>query len=449
MELILDRDATEMPEVIKEIQDNGGSVSGIYQHNRDGFSPLFWASRYGFCAGVKLLLEAKADIEERTVYGDATALHEAAQAGRPDVVAALLDKGADINAKSDRKNNEQPDYCNKTPLHLAAEGGHSRVVRLLLERGADINAVTLSNETPFHLAGKGGMTEVGIIMLAHPGINLGLCSNPNEYGPGVLAKDAFTATELWNRDKHRLADPKVQERAVALFAEAQTGLKRLNACTSGDEFPHAFNLDIANTFNRPKYAADDSYRFCITIRGPLAYSLGGTVAHILSGSSEEKILLRFLEPVESAPEDLEDDVAAVNGCRPFELREMPEARVHLPGRVDLRCLQVLTDEIEESGAFLDLLCKAKAVEVPDRTTACFPLIQPPGNTGVLTRNGKLTGEAKRKKMNADQKSFGVIDDAGYVQDYTLLEGVGLGELVKNMGIDAKVYAALRWASRNQ
>lgn len=55
----------------------------------------------------------------------------AARKGNVGIVRALLDKGADINAKSP---------YGATPLYFAASNGHLEVVRLLVERGADVNA---------------------------------------------------------------------------------------------------------------------------------------------------------------------------------------------------------------------------------------------------------------------------------------------------------------------
>ena len=57
-------------------------------------------------------------------------LYEAARKGDPAEVKALLDKGADVNAKF---------RYGATALFKAAERGHTEVVKLLIERGADVN----------------------------------------------------------------------------------------------------------------------------------------------------------------------------------------------------------------------------------------------------------------------------------------------------------------------
>jgi hypothetical protein len=69
-----------------------------------------------------------------------TALHYAAAAGNNEIVQTLLDRGADINARS-------PNLT--TPLMIAAYEGYFPTVQLLLERGAD---VTLKNETGLNAA---------------------------------------------------------------------------------------------------------------------------------------------------------------------------------------------------------------------------------------------------------------------------------------------------------
>jgi ankyrin repeat protein len=72
-------------------------------------------------------------------------LIEAAGHGHLQLVEALLNKGADVNAT---------DVTGWTPLHAAAYHGDSQVVRLLLDRGATIGSSNWYTPTPLVVAEK-------------------------------------------------------------------------------------------------------------------------------------------------------------------------------------------------------------------------------------------------------------------------------------------------------
>ena len=108
------------------------------------------ASRDGDVAGVKTALEQGADLEAQ-IPGSAgnRALHEASRRPHADVVATLLDAGADPNATNARGD---------TPLHVvtnlivgardpATMDQRAKVVELLLDAGADRTMVSGDNRT--------------------------------------------------------------------------------------------------------------------------------------------------------------------------------------------------------------------------------------------------------------------------------------------------------------
>ncbi|MEM8532062.1 MAG: ankyrin repeat domain-containing protein [Chloroflexota bacterium] len=70
-------------------------------------------------------------------------LHMAAYADQPEIVAILLDYGADVNARGVQE---------RTPLHVAAYHGSFQVVQILIERGADIGRIDEKGCTPLLLA---------------------------------------------------------------------------------------------------------------------------------------------------------------------------------------------------------------------------------------------------------------------------------------------------------
>ena len=94
-----------------------------------------------------------------------TALHRAA-AGEPlpEVVALLLDEGADI-----RIGNE----VGETPLHSAAgENPNAEVVTLLLDRGASLDALDCRGNTPLHSAAGHNRNPTVLKVLIDRGCNL-------------------------------------------------------------------------------------------------------------------------------------------------------------------------------------------------------------------------------------------------------------------------------------
>ena len=104
---------------------------------------------------VALLLDRGADIEAHNEKG-ATPLHVAAAHNKPEVVALLLDRGADIEARS---------ATGHTPLHYAAGYNKPEVVELLLDRGADIESSPDTEHTPLHYAAGDNKPEVVALLL--------------------------------------------------------------------------------------------------------------------------------------------------------------------------------------------------------------------------------------------------------------------------------------------
>ncbi|KAK6947292.1 Ankyrin repeat [Dillenia turbinata] len=80
-----------------------------------------------------------------------TLLHIGARKGDLREVKRLLDEGMDVNVTAWGRKAQ-----GVTPLHLAAEGGHVKVMDELLERGANIDARTKGacGWTPLHTAAK-------------------------------------------------------------------------------------------------------------------------------------------------------------------------------------------------------------------------------------------------------------------------------------------------------
>jgi uncharacterized protein len=89
----------------------------------------------------------------RTARG--TALGIAAGFGSPEIVQALIDAKAYVDARQDGR---------RTPLMIAATGGRADVVRLLLAAGADVQAKDSDSNTALMLAEEKGHREVADIL---------------------------------------------------------------------------------------------------------------------------------------------------------------------------------------------------------------------------------------------------------------------------------------------
>lgn len=120
--------------------------------------PLFFAAQSGHTDVVALLLERGAD--PNTVLDFGSPLQKAARNNRVDVVDLLLRSGADANLIAGD--------LDQTALHEAAERGAMDTAKLLVQRGADVNARDRWGVPPIHLAARKGRAEM-LVFLAENG----------------------------------------------------------------------------------------------------------------------------------------------------------------------------------------------------------------------------------------------------------------------------------------
>lgn len=172
--------------------------------------PIHDAARKGDAKKVKELLAADPKVaNERDKNGD-TALHVAALHNQFGVAQALLEAGADPNAKNSygaftpddlgsifaSSNHKDPvsllmvhgidqiDMKNGyTPLHLAVFSvGHKKMIELLVSKGADVNARAASGATPLFFAVlRDQKDDVQFLLSKGADVN-----TPDAYGDTVL-----------------------------------------------------------------------------------------------------------------------------------------------------------------------------------------------------------------------------------------------------------------------
>ena len=118
----------------------------------DGFYPLGLAAYFKHADAVRALLDLGADVHQAAAnQAQVTALHAAVSSNQPQIVAWLLDAGADVNAR------QQMDY---TPLMGAAANARVDILELLLSRGADPSLQTTDGKTAAALAREHGHDAV-------------------------------------------------------------------------------------------------------------------------------------------------------------------------------------------------------------------------------------------------------------------------------------------------
>jgi ankyrin repeat protein len=175
-------------DVVKLLLDKGAKVNFAVQDSAprgEPFcTPLLLAAENGHLAVVNLLLAKGADVNAKASYNSihetATPLIGATQVaadyeklgggplpgsrevtakkhGYLEVIKALLDKGAAVDAKNNFGN---------TALLIASGNGQAEVVKLLLDRGAAVNLGNNQNVTPLLMAAQNGDVDVVTLLLA-------------------------------------------------------------------------------------------------------------------------------------------------------------------------------------------------------------------------------------------------------------------------------------------
>jgi len=153
-------------DIVRSLIDRGADLNAICQ-DYVGSDDVKWTPLHGAIYKerrdiVALLLERGANAETRSSW-DQTALYMASSHGYTDVVRALIDRGADLNAIC------QGDYglddMKWTPLHVAIFKGTPSIARTLLEHGANPNALDNDGPTALHLAlRRRGITEIELLL---------------------------------------------------------------------------------------------------------------------------------------------------------------------------------------------------------------------------------------------------------------------------------------------
>ena len=250
---------TRDPAVVSILLEAGADV-----HASDDFfqyTPLHHAARGGTAGVVRLLLEAGADADAwatgySTDYGwNWTPLHLASQSNPdPEVVAALLEAGADLQALGGAGFRAPAD----SPLHYAGANPNHAVAAALLDAGADVNALSPTGRTPLHEAAASASDPEVIEVLVAAGADVN-ARDLNGYAPmhsaawynhrpEVMAALIAAGANLNARDPDGYVPPsgdRLNDRTPLLMAVFRGG-----AINSGQRRPTMFNAPVVEVLVR-------------------------------------------------------------------------------------------------------------------------------------------------------------------------------------------------------
>ena len=163
--------------VMMETLLRGGADPNITLWN--GVTPLLKAAQIGQTKMLTLLLEHEADVNLREPRRDQSALMWAISFGYPNAARLLIERGADVNARTTMLREDFTpmvlDGYNKSvavtprggysPIMFAARVGDTETIRLLIEHGVNVNSVHIEHGPPLVIAAAEGYQDLALFLL--------------------------------------------------------------------------------------------------------------------------------------------------------------------------------------------------------------------------------------------------------------------------------------------
>jgi ankyrin repeat protein len=217
---------------------HGHLLGGLF----DGEVPLHWAASGGSVEAVEYLLRRNPlDVNAVSCSGR-TPLYMASIRGHANVVAVLLEHGADVNVKVARNHGS-------TPLIAACSHGHLAVAELLLaHRAINLHGVTTKGRSALHVASADGWLDiVKLLVLNKASLNLaddegrtpllgasrnghfGVVRHLLEHGADENCHDMYRQTPLFIASEHGHAEI---VRLLLLSHKVDVNVTTVKGCTA-------------------------------------------------------------------------------------------------------------------------------------------------------------------------------------------------------------------------
>ena len=194
-------------EAVRTLLKGGADVNTA---QNDGMTALHWAATRNDAEIARTLLYAGATVRATTRLGGYTALHLASRAGSAEVAGQILEAGADPNVYT---------TTGVSALHFAADADAPGVVALLAAHGAEVDARdTFSERTPLMFAAVRG-ADAALSALLEAGADPALTTALKDY-PALST--AYRAEQQQRARVRRAAEePEEEEEEEEPQAQAQ------------------------------------------------------------------------------------------------------------------------------------------------------------------------------------------------------------------------------------
>lgn len=293
--------AQNMEEVKKFVESDPKLVHQPYEDS--GKTPLMMAAGNGDDQIVAYLLEKGADPKAEGPQGS-TALHAAGSFGaltskpggnvgseyppNPKIAELLIEKGADVNAKNDE---------GKTPLFNVIMGGSLEVVKVLVKHGADVNVKTSRGQTPLALAIATNHSDIVEFLMANGAKDGG----KNIDGSGSLHSAARNGNlDLLKKLFASGADPNAldQEGHTPLHIAAEKSLEVVQFLLDHGAKPDPICSHGNTPFHKACLRGNASVAMLLISKGADMHRLtkgGATALHCAASSGNLELINYFLD----------------------------------------------------------------------------------------------------------------------------------------------------------